>query len=113
MRLLRTMGRTGLTAKDAVSEAIHAWCDELAEKYLGPGEDFPADGGAPTLFGDDSEGQDRILRPGELSSTPRVPAARDVTRIGGPVLERARTSTALRPLVCSPDQRSLIPSPSW
>jgi hypothetical protein len=94
VRLLRTMGRTGLTAKDAVSEAIHAWCDELAEKYLGPGEDFPADGGAPTLFGDHSEGQDRILRPGELSSTPRV-AARDVTRIGGPVLERARRAVAV------------------
>ena len=64
VRFLRTMGRTGFTAKDAVTEAVHAWCDGLASRYLGPGEDFPADGGAPSLFGDESEGQERILRPG-------------------------------------------------
>jgi hypothetical protein len=94
VRFLRTMGRTGFTAKDAVTEAVHAWCDGLATRYLGPGEDFPADGGAPSLFGDESEGQERILRPGELSSTPRVASARDVTRISGPVLERARRAVA-------------------
>jgi hypothetical protein len=95
VRFLRTMGRTGFTAKDAATEAVHAWCDALAARYLGPGEDFPADGGAPSLFGDDSEGQNRILRPGELSSTPRVPAAREVTRISGPVLERTRLAVAV------------------
>ena len=89
------MGRTGFTAKDAATEAIHRWCDELAISYLGPGEDFPADGGAPSLFGDDAEAQDRILRPGELSSTPKVAVAREVTRISGPVLEQARRAVAV------------------
>lgn len=56
----------------------------------GPREDFPTDGGAPSLFGDDSERQGLILRPREPSSTPKVPLSRDVTRISGPVLERPR-----------------------
>jgi hypothetical protein len=91
------MGRTSLTAKDAVSEAIHRWCDELAAKHLGPREDFPADGGTPSLFGDGGEEQSPILQPGELSSTPKVSLPRDVTRISGPVLERARRAvTVLR-----------------
>jgi hypothetical protein len=55
VRFLRTVGRPGFTAKDAVSDAIHRWCDELATKYLERGEDFPADGGAPSLFGDDTD----------------------------------------------------------
>jgi hypothetical protein len=89
------MGRPSFTAKDAVTDAIHRWCDELAAKYLGPGEDFPADGGAPALFGDDGGEQSTILQPGELSSTPKVPLAREVTRISGPVLERARRAVAV------------------
>jgi hypothetical protein len=60
----------------------------LAGKYLPPGEDFPADGGAPSLLGDD-EIQERILQPGELSSTPKVSLPREVTRISGPVLDEA------------------------
>src|SRR5215213_8089252 len=90
VRLLRRMGKPSLTSKDAVTEAVQRWCDELATKYLKPGEDFPADGGAPALFGEDEEEQAPILQPGELSSTPKVSVAREVTRISGPVLERAR-----------------------
>jgi hypothetical protein len=41
---------------------------------------FPAAGGAPALFVDDSENQGPILRPGELSSTPKVALPRDVTQ---------------------------------
>jgi hypothetical protein len=89
------MGRPGLTSKDAVTEAVQRWCDELATKYLKPGEDFPADGGAPALFGEDQGEQAPILQPGELSSTPKVSLARDVTRISGPVLERARGAVAV------------------
>jgi hypothetical protein len=104
VRFLRTTGRTSLTAKDAVSEAIHRWCDELAGKHLGPGEDFPADGGAPSLFGDGGEEQSPILQPGELSSTPKVSLPRDVTRISGPVLERARGASlcyaSVKILIC-------------
>jgi hypothetical protein len=95
VRFLRRMGRTSLTAKSAATEAIHHWCDELAGKYLGPDEDFPADGGAPALFGAGEEEQTQILRPGELSSTPKVSLPREVTRISGPVLERARRAVAV------------------
>lgn len=95
VRFLRTMGRTGRTAKDAVTEAVHRWCDDLAATHLRPGEDFPADGGTPSLFGHEGESQDQILRPGELSSTPKVSLPRDVTRISGPVLERARQAVAV------------------
>ena len=42
------------------------------------------------MFGDDDDPDPPILRPGELSSTPRVTLPRDVTRISGPTLERAR-----------------------
>jgi hypothetical protein len=95
VRFLRRMGRPSFTAKDAVTDAVHHWCDELAAKYLEPGEDFPADGGAPSLFGDHGGEQSTILQPGELSSTPKVPLAREVTRISGPVLERARRAVAV------------------
>jgi hypothetical protein len=61
----------------------------VADQYL-RGDEFPADGGVPTLFGDDDDPAPPILRPGELSSTPRVTLPRDVTGIGGPTLERAR-----------------------
>jgi hypothetical protein len=44
----------------------------------------------PTLFGDGDDPDPPILRRGELSSTPRVTLPRDVTRISGPTLERAR-----------------------
>jgi hypothetical protein len=89
------MGRPGFTAKDAVTEAVHCWCDELAARYLGPGEDFPTDGGAASLFGNGGGERDQILQPGELSSTPKVPLPREVTRISGPVLERARGAVAV------------------
>lgn len=46
--------------------------------------------GVPTLFGDDDDPDPPILRPGELSSTPCGTLPRDVTRISGPTLERAR-----------------------
>jgi HNH endonuclease len=105
VRLLRTMGRPGFTAKDAATEAIQRWCDELAAKYLNPGEDFPADGGAPSLFGDDGGVQSPILQPGELSSTPKVSLPRDVTRISGPVLERARKAVAMLRQREDPDLR--------
>ena len=82
-------GRPSLTAKDAASAAIDQWCDAVADQYLG-GDEFPADGGVPTLFGDDDYPDPPILRRGELSSTPRVSLPRDVTRISGPTLERAR-----------------------
>jgi HNH endonuclease len=95
VRFLRTMGRSSFTTKDAVTEAVQRWCNELAERYLAPGEDFPADGGAPSLFGDGGGEQPPILQPGELSSTPKVRLPRDVTRISGPVLERARRAVAV------------------
>jgi hypothetical protein len=82
-------GRPSLAAKDAASAAIDQWCDAVADQYL-RGDEFPADGGVPTLFGDDDDPAPPILRPGELSSTPRVTLPRDVTGIGGPTLERAR-----------------------
>jgi hypothetical protein len=94
VRFLRRMGRPSLTSKDAATEAVDRWCDELASRCLEPGEDFPADGGAPSLFGEDGGEQGPILQPGELSSTPKVSLARDVTRISGPVLERARGAVA-------------------
>jgi hypothetical protein len=46
--------------------------------------------GVPTLFGDDDDPDPPILRPVELSSTPRGTLPHDVTRISGPTLERAR-----------------------
>jgi hypothetical protein len=76
-------------AKDAASAAIDQWSDAVADQYLG-GDEFPADGGVPTLFGDDDDPDPPILRPGELSSTPRVMLPRDGTRISDPTLERAR-----------------------
>ncbi len=80
-------GMPTMTAKAAAPEAIVAWLDGLASARMG-GSDFPADGGVPSLFDEGEPVEQRpILRPGELSSTPRVTLARDVTRISGPVLE--------------------------
>jgi hypothetical protein len=59
VRFLRTTGRPSLTVKDAATDAIHCWCDDLAARHLEPGEDFPADGGAPTLFGSDEDDRAR------------------------------------------------------
>jgi hypothetical protein len=95
VRFLRTMGRPNFTAKDAATDAVQRWCDELATKYLDAGEDFPADGGALSLFGGEQEDQSPILQPGELSSTPKVPLPREVTRISGPALGRAREAVAV------------------
>jgi hypothetical protein len=47
------------------------------------------------LFGDDGGEQGPILQPGELSSTPKVSLGRDVTRISGRVLARARGAVAV------------------
>jgi hypothetical protein len=55
-------GRPSLTAKDAASAAIDQWSDAVADQYLG-GDEFPADGGVPTLFGDDDDPDPPILRP--------------------------------------------------
>jgi hypothetical protein len=88
-------GLPTMTAKAAATEAIDAWLDRLSSARLG-GADFPADGGVPNLFDEAEQVEQRpILRPGELSSTPRVTMPRDVTRISGPVLEQVRKAVEI------------------
>jgi hypothetical protein len=94
VRFLRTMGWTNLTAKAAATQAIDRWCSDAAAKHLDPGKDFPADGGMPTLFEDTELERSVILRPGELSSTPRITQARHVTCISGRCWSRPVTPSA-------------------
>jgi hypothetical protein len=91
-RALAWLGRRGrgrLTRKDAVSAAVAAWLDELADAEL-DGADFPAELVLPF----EELAPAPIVRPGEASQTPRVVWDRAVTKIAGGVFEQTRRAVS-------------------
>jgi hypothetical protein len=86
-RALGWMARRGrgTTRKDAVSAAVAAWLDALADAEL-DGADFPEDPVLPF----EGFGPAPIFRPGEASQTPRSVWDQEVTRIDSTVLDQAR-----------------------
>ena len=88
----------GLSRKDAVSEAVSAWLDELAAAEL-DGTDFPLPD--PMLPFEGLEPAP-IIRPGEASQTPRQVWDREVTKVDGLVLEQARRAVQFLGSVSSP-----------
>ena len=87
---LRRRGQT-MTRKDAVSAAVAAWLDGLAEAEL-DGEDFPPPDNVLPFEGFEPP---PVFRAGETSKTPRRVWERDVTRIDATVLEQARRAVAV------------------
>ena len=78
-----------MTRKDAVSAAVSAWLDELADAEL-DGEDFPEEAVLPF----EGFGPAPIFRPGEASQTPRSVWDREVTKVDSAVLGQARSTVA-------------------
>jgi hypothetical protein len=82
---LRRRGRR-MTRKDAVSAAVTAWLDGIAENEL-DGKDFPPSDDVLPFEGFDLP---PVISPDTASKTPRQVWERDVTRIDAAVLEHVR-----------------------
>lgn len=87
VRYYRATGLPRMNRKDLASRIIDEGLRDLAVAELGDGEDFP-DSMNPMLF-DDVERRP-IFRPGETSRTPKAPMSREVTKIGGVLLDQLR-----------------------